>query len=124
MDPINGEPMNGDPMNGESTNEFEAELRQALERRSAPPSLKRKVLERRSALRVHQRHARMVMLQRMAASVALVAALGGGFAWRRHQQELKAEAARDQVMTALRIAARTLDQVNAELTGGDRDGQE
>jgi hypothetical protein len=113
-----------EPINGERMDEFEAELRPALERRAAPPSLKRKLLERRSVLRVQQRHARMVMLQRMAASVALAVVLGGGFAWRRHEQVLKAEAAREQVMTALRIAARTLDQVNAELTGDDRDGQE
>lgn len=113
-----------EPINGERMDEFEVELRQALERRTAPPSLKRRVLERRSALRTQHRHARMVMLQRMAASVVLAAVLGGGFAWRRHEQVLRAEAAREQVMTALRIAAQTLDQVNAELTGGDSEGQE
>lgn len=108
----------------EPLDEFEVELRQALERRAAPPSLKRKLMERRRVLGAERRHARVVMLQRMAASVALAAVLGGGLAWRRHEQVRKAEAARDQVMTALRIAARTLDQVNAELTGQDRDDRE
>lgn len=106
-------------MNLEPIDEFERELSQTLERRTAPPSLKRKLLERRCALRVQRRHTLMVMLQRIAASAALVAVLGGGLAWRQHEQERKAQAARDQVITALRIAARALDQVNAQLTGRD-----
>lgn len=108
----------------EPMDDFEVELHQALERRAAPPSLKRKLLEQRSAQRAARRHSRMALLQRIAASVVLAAALGGGLAWRHYEQVQRAEAARDQVMTALRIAARALDQVNAELAGRDNEGQE
>lgn len=111
-------------MNLEPVDEFEVELRAALERRTAPPSLKRRLMERRKALQALRRHARIVMLQRMAASVALAAGLAGGLTWRHHEQLLKAAAARDQVMTALRIAARALDQVDAQLAGPKQDDQE
>ena len=111
-------------MSLEPMDDFEVELRQALERRTAPPSLKRKLLERRSALRDARVHSRMVLLQRIAASMVLAAALGGGLTWRHYEQVRKAEAARDQVMTALRIAAHALDEMSAELAGQDRADQE
>jgi hypothetical protein len=108
----------------ESMEEFEAELRQALEKTSAPPSLKRKVLEQRGRLRTQRLRARAAMWQRLAASVALAAALGGGFAWRNREERLKGEAARAQVLTALRITAHALNQVNEELANHDSAGQE
>lgn len=104
--------------------DFEVELSQALERRATPPSLKRKLLERRRVLRDASRHSRMVLLQRIAATVVLAAGLGGGLTWRHYEQVRKAEAARDQVMTALRIAAHALDEMNATLAGPDRTDQQ
>ena len=104
--------------------EFEEELRQTLARRTAPPSLKRKVLERRERLRTEKLRMRAAMLQRMAAGVALAAVLGGGWAWRDHEQQRKAEAAREQVMIALRITAHALNEMNAALANHDDAGQE
>jgi len=108
----------------EPMEDFENELRQALERRAAPPSLKRKVLEQRSRLRTQRLQVRRAMWQRLAASVALAAALGGGFAWRNREERLKGEAARAQVLTALRITAHALNQMNEELASHGSAGQE
>jgi len=108
----------------EPMEDFENELRQALERRAAPPSLKRKVLEQRSRLRTQRLRVRAAMWQRLAASVALAAVLGGGFAWRNREERLKGEAARAQVLTALRITAHALNQMNEELASHGNAGQE
>jgi hypothetical protein len=66
--------------------------------------------------------------QRLAAVILLTAALGGGLAWRNHQQRLeeraRGEAARQQVLTALRITSRALNRMNVQLAAHDRDGQD
>ena len=83
--------------------EFERELRQAFERRPAPPGLKRKIM---AAAR---------RLQRTAAHARALAAAGGVdragcCAWaaalrvRKREERRKGEAPREQVLTALRIA--------------------
>jgi len=107
-----------DPMN-----ELERELRQAFERRPAPPSLKGKIMERRRRQNTERFRHRVVFWQRLAAAMLLVAALGGAFAWRNAQQRRKGEEAREQVFTALRIANHALNQMNAQLTQQDRDAQ-
>lgn len=108
-------------MEFESNDDFERELRQAFERRPAPPSLKRKLMERRRARRpLHL----SVVWQRLAASIVLVAALAGGLAWRNRDERRKEEAARQQVMTALRITAHALNQMNAQLAAHSRAAQE
>jgi hypothetical protein len=104
--------------------DFENELRQALVRRAAPPSLKRKVLEQRGRLRTQRMRVRAAIWQRLAASLALAAVLGGGFAWRNREERRKGEAAREQVLTALRITAHALNQVNEGLASHDSTGQE
>jgi hypothetical protein len=108
----------------EPTDEFELELKQAFERRPAPPSLKRKVMERRNRQRTVRLHTRTVLWQRLAACVIVVAMLGGGLAWRNREEQRKGEAARQQVLTALRITGHALDQVKTQLAEHDRDGQE
>jgi predicted type IV restriction endonuclease len=50
----------------------------------------------------------------------LAAVLGGGFTWHYVDQRRKGEAARDQVMTALRITNHALDQIQARLAARDR----
>jgi hypothetical protein len=108
----------------EPFDEFELELRQALERRPAPPSLKRKLLAQRDArVRSQASHGSFALWQRLAASVMLVAAIGGGLAWRQHQQDekRKGEEARQQVLTALRITSHALDHVQAQLEARNRD---
>jgi hypothetical protein len=96
--------------------EFEQELKQALERRPAPPGLKRKLMERRSARQTRRpwfgvAHAGMWM--KLAATLVIVGILGGGVEWRVKQveEQRRGEAAREQVMTALRITGHALDQV-------------
>ena len=109
----------------EPFDDFELELRQALERRPAPPSLKRRIMAQRAA-RTRQQTIRVpsVLWQCLAASVVLVAALGGGLAWRQHEQERrKGEQARQQVLTALRITSHALDHVQAQLAARNRNLQ-
>ena len=105
----------------EPMDDLERELRTALERRPAPPSLKRKIMERRRQQNTERLHHRVVFWQRLAASVLLAAAVGGAFAWRTVEERRRGEAAREQVYTALRIANRALSQMNAQLQDRNRD---
>ncbi len=108
-------------MEFEPNEEFERELRQALQRRPAPPGLKSKVMMRRRARSSSNISA---IWQRLAASILLVAALAGGFAWHNHEEQLKDEAARQLVLTALRITAHALNQMNSQLAAHRRSPQE
>jgi len=100
---------------------LERELRQAFERRPAPPSLKRKLMERRRMQNTARLHHRAVFWQRLAAAVLLACVIGGAFTWRRVEERRKGEAAREQVYTALRIANRALSQMNAQLQDHNRE---
>jgi hypothetical protein len=104
--------------------EFERELRQNLARRPAPPSLKRRILEARTRHRTARFRNRIVLWQRLAASLVLAASLGGGYAWHHVQQQRKGEEARRQVFTALRITNRALNEMNARLAAHDRAANE
>lgn len=106
-------------MEFEPEDDFEQELRQAMERRPAPPSLKRKVMDQRSRRQTQRLWSRTILWQRLAAGLALAAALAGGVTWRNyHNYEVRreGEAAREQVLTALRITSHALNQVNTQLT--------
>ena len=101
--------------------DFERELREAFERRPAPPALKRRVMEQR---RWRRPQGRAFAWQRMAASLALAAVLGGALAWHRAEERRKGEEARQQVLTALRITNHALNEMNARLASHDRNDQE
>lgn len=108
-------------MNSEQKNEyvdFESQLQQAFQRQPAPPGLKKKLLSARRKRIVEMRD-RRVLWQRMAAGLALAAVLGGGAAWRQHQERRKGEEAREQVLTALRITNHALDAVGQQLAEHD-----
>jgi len=107
------------PMN-EEPDEFEQQLREALERRTAPLSLKRRIMARRAARRPQKM---VVLWQRLAAAAVLAAVLGGGAAWEAHVREerQRGEAAREQVLTALRITGHALNQMNRQLAAHSRD---
>ena len=108
----------------EPMDEFEKELRQSLLRRPAPPNLKRRVLDARKRRTTERFHRRAVVWQRLAAALVLAGALGGGLAWRHVDEQKKGEAAREQVMTALRITNRALNEMNARLAARNhRDGE-
>lgn len=112
-------------MEHEPLDDFELELKQALQRRPAPPSLKRRLLVQRAARKRPQApRGSFVLWQRLAASVVLVAALACGFTWRHHQDEQrKGEEAREQVFTALRVTSHALDHAQAQLTSHDRESE-
>ena len=101
--------------------EFERELQQAFTRRPAPPGLKRRLMEKR---RRPQPQWRFVTWQRLAAAIALTAVLAGGVEWRIVEQRRKEEVARRQVLMALRITSRALNQMNAKLAAHSRGAQE
>ena len=94
----------------EPLDDEERDLRRVFERRPAPPGLKRKIMQRRHPQRTH-----FVVWQRLAATFALAAVLGGGAEWRHRDEQRRGEAARQQVLTALRITGHALDQMNAQL---------
>ena len=48
----------------------------------------------------------------------------GGVAWRNREEQRKDEAARQQVLTALRITAHALNQMNAQLAAHSHVPQE
>jgi len=113
--------------------EFERELRQALERRPAPPGLKRRLMAQRDANAA--RRGWHAWLSRAGygrgwatatAALLLLAMAGGGVRWeldRRHE-ERRGEAAREQVLTALRITGHALNQVQTRLAEHDRQSEE
>jgi hypothetical protein len=105
----------------ETNEDFERELRQAFQRRPAPPGLKTKLMQRPRARGPNHLS---VIWQRLAATIVLAAALAGGFAWRNQEERRKDEAARQQVLTALRITAHALNQMNAQLAAHSRAPQE
>jgi hypothetical protein len=107
----------------EPGNEFERELRQAFERRPAPPSLKGKILGRRQRRNAERQHRRTIFWQRLAACVVLVGVLSGAFFWRRAEERRKGEEARAQVLTALRIAGHALREMNAQLAERAQDSK-
>ncbi len=104
--------------------EFERELRQALARRPAPPSLKRRLMERRGTETRRLPQSAFLTWQRLAASLALIAVLAGSVEWRIVQQRRREEAARDQVLTALRITSHALDRMNTRLAAHRRGEQD
>ena len=106
--------------------DFEKELQQALQRRPAPPNLKRKVMERRGLRTMERRHSYWVVGQRVAAGLVLAAMLGGAIEWqlRRAEERRQGEEARRQVMIALRITGHALNEVNARLSAHNRGGDE
>lgn len=106
------------------TENFEGKLREAFLRRPAPPGLKLRILNQRDRRLTERLHRSVVLWQRLAACFVLAAALGGGLTWRHIDQRRKGEAARDQVVTALRITNHALDEIQARLAARDRADQE
>lgn len=120
-------------MEPEEMDEFERELRQALERRPAPPGLKRRLMAQRDANAA--RRGWHAWLSRAGygrgwatatAALLLLAMAGGGVRWEldRRQEERRGEAAREQVLTALRITGHALNQVQTRLAEHDRQSEE
>ena len=108
------------PDQPEQIDEFEKELKQAMERRPAPPSLKRRVMQQRSRRRTERHHTSMMWWQRLAASLLVGAVIAGGFGWRQIEERRKGEEAKQQVLTALRVTNQVLKNMNRKLAEHDR----
>ena len=107
----------------EQIDEFEKDLRQAMNRRPAPPSLKRRIVQRRQERQTQRMHTYHVWWQRVAASLLLVGVIAGGFTWRHVEEQRKGEVAKQQVMTALRITNHVLNDMNRRLVARNRTEQ-
>jgi hypothetical protein len=101
--------------------DFERELQQAMERRPAPPSLKRRILQARDARHTQNVHIQTVWWQRLAASVLIAGVIAGGYSWRQVEERRKGEEVKRQVMTALRITNHALNDMNRRLVEHDRE---
>jgi len=102
--------------------DFERELRQALERRPAPPRLKRRVMEEvRRRREPKPRYTPVWWWQRAAAVLVLGGAVSGALVWRHQVEERRrGEEARRQVMIAFRITGHALTEMNSRLASHDR----
>jgi hypothetical protein len=108
------------PDQPEKFDEFEQELKQAMERRPAPPGLKRRIMQQRSIRRKQRVHSYAIWWQRLAASVLIGAVIAGGIGWRQIEQRRRGEEAKQQVLTALRITNQVLNNMNRKLVEHDR----
>ena len=110
-------------MEHDELDDFERELKAALERRPAPPSLKRRILQKRSMLHTERVQTHTMWWQRLAASVLLAGVIAGGYSWRQAEDRRKGEEAKQQVFTALRITNRALNDMNRRLAVRNRADQ-
>ncbi len=101
--------------NEQETQEFERKLRMAMAYREAPLGLKTRVLAQARARRQEKRRL-WWMVERVAATVVLAAAVGGFVEYRHMEEVRKGEAAKEQVLTALRITGRTMGRVQERLS--------
>jgi hypothetical protein len=85
---------------------FETQLRAALQRRDPPPGFAERVLAQTQPRKSPNR---------VWAMLAIAAMLTGGIFVYRDYQERRAEEAREQALTALRITAEKLDLVREKL---------
>jgi len=118
------EPMNEFEKEKSEIEGFERELRDAFARRPAPPSLKRGLMDRRRRATTRQPAFSWITWQKLAACLVLTATLAGGVEWHVAEQRRKEEAAREQVLTALRITSHALNQMNARLAARRHSGGE
>jgi hypothetical protein len=94
--------------------DFESELQAALARVAAPTELKRKVMNRLWE-QAWTAQRRMMWFERIAASLVVVAVIGGAVVSRNAIEKRRGEEAKRQVFTALRIANRALEEMNVQL---------
>lgn len=102
---------------------FEEELAEQLARRPAPPGLKQRILAEKARRASAKKHEHRHLWMRLAASVVIAAIVAGGagWQWKRQDEKRKGEEARRQVMTALRITGKALDEVHERLAAHDKD---
>jgi hypothetical protein len=84
--------------------------------------MKGRIIERRNARRTARSHTYTLWWQRLAASVLLAGVIAGGYGWRQVEDRRKGKEAAQQVLTALRITNRALNDMNRRLDH-DRTGK-
>ncbi len=98
-------------MKPEPIDDFERELRSALQRRPAPHAFKQNLLRRRQAAAGHR-----FLWPRLAASILLAISVSGLLTWNHIAQERRrGEEARRQLFIALRITQHAMNDVQARL---------
>ena len=100
--------------------DLERRLRLALRHQPAPAGLRTRVLAQARARRTSQ-HGRTWIFQRLAASLVLAAVFAGLVAWRQAEERRKGEAAREQVLTALRITSHALKNAGTRINDSSND---
>ena len=108
------------PDQPEKIDDFQRELKQAMERRPAPPNLKRRIMQQRSIRSTERTHQHSLWWQRLAASVLLAGVIAGGYSWKQIEEKRRGEEAKQQVITALRITHQVLNNMNRKLADRDR----
>ena len=88
---------------------LEQELKQALARKEPAAGF-----DGRVRARIHGRP--LWMINRLAIAATILVTIGGGEAWRQHRGQL----AKEQVMTAMRIAGSKLNRVQMQLKGTEQ----
>ena len=101
---------------------FERELRERLQRQSAPLGMKRELMERRWQQRTRQR-SRMIWFERLAASLVLAGVAGSAVVSHYAIERRKGEEAKQQVFTALRITNHAFQVMNRQLQERDKNSQ-
>ncbi len=91
---------------------FEDELRKALQRREPSPDFTARLFEKLAAQNLPKAASRFAWLsggwRQWAAAAVLFLAAGSGVAYREHMQVERGEAAKQQLMVAMRIASTQL----------------
>lgn len=95
------------------------ELRHVLSRREPPPGFAERVLRRAAEDQSNERHRQRWSFVRWAAAAALVGAVAGGVEYQavleRRAERARGEAAKEQVLEALRIAGSKLQIVQEKV---------
>lgn len=102
--------------------ELERRLHLLLRPQPAPAGLRTRVLAQARARRNRQ-HGRGWLLQRVAASLVIAAVFSGVALYRQQEERRKGEAAREQVLTALRITNHALQNAANRVNDHDNDDQ-
>jgi len=92
-------------------NHFEPDLREALKHREPPTGFADRVLER---ARASERHAKSWLW--VAAAALILAMAGGGLFLQQRQRQIENEAAKEQLMVALRITGSKVRLVQKHLS--------
>ena len=121
-----------EPDDFDAMDDFERELRDAMQRRTAPAGLKKKILLRRAEgpKRRFQgpwifqwEPATAVLAAMILVVVAAAAGFGEIFLMHQTQERRRGEEAKQQVFVALRITHHALEQMNAQLEERNRNSK-